>query len=103
MKTRKIWLNFSIFNLCMLAFLGMVLRSKAVFEIPFIDFNHLADAHGHFAFGAWVTLSLSCLLVSELLPQPFAGRKIYQWLFGCIIFTSWVILFSYTFQGNSIL
>src|SRR6185437_7499636 len=102
MKVQKTWLNFSFFNLFILALLGMLLRSKAVFSIPFIDYNHLVEAHGHFAFGGWLILSLTCLLVYELLPAGSSGRAIYQWLFGRIVLCSWAILFGYIFQGNGL-
>lgn len=103
MRMKKIWVNISLINLCTLAVLGMLLRSKSVFEIPFIDYNHLVDAHGHFAFGAWVTLVLTCLMVYELLPAQARARQVYQWCFTGFVVASWIMMLSGTIQGNSVL
>jgi hypothetical protein len=101
MPVKKIWINLSIFNLCTVAFLGFALRSKALFELRFIDYNHLVDGHGHFAFEGWVTLSLLLLFVSEFLPLNESERPVYQWSFGGIVITSWLLLISFSLQGNS--
>ena len=57
------WIDLSILNLCIVALLGMVLRSKIVFALPFINYNHLLEAHSHFTFGGWVTLILMSLFI----------------------------------------
>ena len=84
----------------MVALLGLLLRSKQLFEMPFIDYNHLVDAHGRFAFGGWVTLSLLSLLTYELLPLSSASKALYKWLLAGILFFSFAILISLTKQGN---
>ena len=101
MKIPKIWLNLSIFNLCTVALLGFLLRSKELFEMQFIDYNHLVDAHGHFAFGAWVTLALFSLLIFEILPPELSSKRIYFWLLAGNFIFSWAVLLSMSIQGNS--
>ena len=98
MRIPKIWINFSIINLCIVAVLGFLLRSKQLFEMPFIDYNHLVN--GRFAFGGWVTLSLLCLLIYELLPLSSASKALYQWLLVGTFTFSLAILISLTIQGN---
>jgi len=95
------WIDLSILNLCIVALLGMVLRSKIVFELPFINYNHLLDAHSHFTFGGWVTLILMTLFIYELLPVSLNNRHIYQWLLGGIVICAWGMLTTYLIWGYS--
>lgn len=100
MRKENFWIRLSILNLCTVALIGMILRSKIIFSLPFINYNFLLEAHEHFAFGAWVTLGLMFLLVYELLPEPLYKRQAYQWLLAGIVLSSWIMLFTYAFEGN---
>ena len=95
------WFDLSIFNLCVLASLGLVLRSKMVFALPFINYNHLLEAHSHFSLGGWATLVIMVLMVSELLPESLNKRPIYQWLLGSIFTGAWFMLLSFLIWGYS--
>ncbi len=101
LKSKNLWVSLSIFNLLLLAILGFILRSKMLFEMPYLDYNHVADAHGHFAFGGWATLALCTLFVYELLPQEKARKRIYQYLLGCLCIFSWILIFTFALSGNS--
>src|SRR5437016_1858687 len=103
MKKENFWVKLSIINLCTVAFVGMILRSKILFPLPFIDYNRLLDAHGHFAFGAWATLALIFLMVFELLAESFYRRSIYRWLLAGVTVNSWIMLFTFISTGNSTL
>ena len=93
------WIDLSIFNLCIVALLGMVLRSKIVFALPFINYNHLLEAHSHFTFGGWVTLILMSLFICELLPESASQKSIYQWLLGSIAVCAWGMLLAFAVKG----
>ncbi len=95
------WIDLSILNLCMVALLGMVLRSKIVFTLPFINYNHLLEAHSHFTFGGWVTLILMALFIYELLPESISKRPVYQWLLGSIAACAWCMLLAFAVKGYS--
>ena len=95
------WYNLSILNLCAIALLGMVLRSKMVFALPFINYNHLLEAHSHFSLGGWATLAIMTLSVSELLPESFNSKPIYQWLLGSIFVCAWCMLITFLLWGYS--
>jgi hypothetical protein len=95
------WVDISILNLCTVALLGLVLRSKIVFAMPFINYNHLIEAHSHFSFGGWVTLILLALFVYELLPESLSKRPIYQWLLGSIAMSAWGMLLTFLIWGYS--
>jgi hypothetical protein len=99
-RSRK-WIDLSIINLCIVVFLGMVLRSKIVFALPFINYNHLLEAHSHFSFGGWVTLILMALLIYELLPASLSQRPVYQWLLGSITICAWGMLLAFLMLGYS--
>ena len=68
-SSRKKWLQFSLFNLMLVALLGVTLRYKIAFSLPFIDQQNLLHGHSHFAFAGWVTQALMTLLVGYLSEQ----------------------------------
>jgi hypothetical protein len=79
----------------------MVLRSKMVFALPFVNYNRLLEAHSHFSLGGWATLAIMTLLVNELLPESLNKRSIYQWLLGGIMIGAWCMLITFLFWGYS--
>jgi hypothetical protein len=103
MTNKNKWVDLSILGLCIVAFSGVVLRSKIVFALPFINYNHLLEAHSHFTFGGWVTLVLMALMVYELLPAPFNKKPVYQWLLAGIAIIAWAMLMAFLVFGYSTL
>jgi hypothetical protein len=95
------WIDLSILNLCIVALLGMILRSKIVFTLPFINYNHLLEAHSHFTFDGWVTLILMALFIYELLPESVSQRPVYRCLLGSIATCAWSMLVAFAAQGYS--
>jgi hypothetical protein len=102
MVKKNKWIDLSILNLLVVGLLGIVLRSKIVFPLPFINYNHLLDGHSHFTFDGWVTLVLMVLMVHELLPAAWNKNRQYQWLFGAIALSAWGILIAFCIEGNGI-
>lgn len=94
------WLTISFFNLMLVAFLGVVMRYKIEFYLPFVDQRHVLHSHSHFAFSGWITQTLMVLLIAYL---PFNnGRypaKKYQWLLLANCITAYGMLVSFIFQG----
>lgn len=80
MREKKFWVNICLFNLCIVALLGLGLRTKILFTIPFVDYRNLLSAHSHFAFAGWAGLALITLMVHEFLPIQLARKKIYACL-----------------------
>ncbi len=103
MKSKENWINWALFNLVIVALLGVVLRSKMLFSLKIINFSNLLNAHSHFALGSWVTLALMILMVYDILPSPLNQKRIYKWLFCGVLFTSWATLFSFSFEGSGFL
>jgi hypothetical protein len=98
MTSKNLWINLSIVNLFIVACLGVLMRSKMIFDLPRIDYNRLVDTHGHFAFMGWVTLALITLMVFEL-PGSLYNKKIYHFLLGAIFLCSWTTLFTSPFES----
>jgi hypothetical protein len=99
-RNKRIWIDLTIVNLCTVAFLGMILRSKILFSLPLINYANLLESHEHFAFSGWLTLALMILMVSELLHDSPKNKLFYQWMFGGVLLTSWCMLFTFYFNGN---
>ena len=60
------WLRISLFNLCIVAIIGVIMRYKIGFEFPYFDQKHLQHAHSHFAFYGWIAHTLYSFMVSFL-------------------------------------
>ncbi len=89
----------SLANLAIVAFLGMILRSKILFSLPWIDFKNLLHAHSHFAFGGWITLCLFTLMVYEILPARLNRQAKYKILLSGILLAALGMLLSFPFEG----
>jgi hypothetical protein len=59
----KLWLKFSLINLCIVALLGVLMRYKIGFEFPYFDQKNLQHSHSHFAFAGWITHTLMTLMI----------------------------------------
>ena len=101
-KEKNRWLMISLANLAIVAFLGMILRSKILFSLPWIDFKNLLHAHSHFAFGGWITLCLFSLMVYEILPNRLNRQAKYKILLSGILFAAIGMLLSFPFEGYGI-
>jgi hypothetical protein len=99
MENKNKWIDLSILGLFIVGFSGLIMRTKIVFEVPFINYNHLIEAHSHFTFAGWVSLALMTLMVYEMLPIPLRTKKIYQWLLALVAISSWAMLITYFLKG----
>lgn len=60
------WLKISVFNLFIVALLGVLMRYKIAFSFPWVDQKHVQEAHSHFAFYGWITTCIYVLIVRYL-------------------------------------
>jgi len=58
LRSKSFWISLSVLNLCIVALLGVILRSKILFNLPGLDYNHLLKVHSNFAFGGWVRIRI---------------------------------------------
>lgn len=92
--------NIAIFNLLIISLLGLVLRYKIAFSLPFIDQSHLLHGHSHFAFTGWITHALMVLLVAFMATQKGdAVLRKYRWIINANLFTAYGMLISFPLQG----
>ncbi|HVT84498.1 MAG TPA: hypothetical protein VHD35_04820 [Chitinophagaceae bacterium] len=96
----KRWLQISLFNLLLVAGIGVLLRYKIVFPLPGIEQGYLLQGHSHFAFAGWVTQALMTLLVLYLAEngQSTAFKK-YRWLLYANLFTAYGMVISFPLDG----
>lgn len=94
------WLKFSLFNLVIVALLGVVMRYKIGFSFPYFDQKYLQHAHSHFAFSGWVTHTIFVLMICfiQLYLAPPALRK-YRFLLAANLVCAYGMLISFSMQG----
>jgi hypothetical protein len=90
----------ALFNLLLIAVIGVILRYKIAYSLPFIDQKHLLHAHSHFAFAGWVTHALMALLLQYLASQSNETvLKKYKWVINANLITAYGMLISFPIQG----
>lgn len=98
--TSQKWLLVSIINLSLIAFIGIILRYKIAFSLPFVDQKHLLHGHSHFAFAGWVTQLLMVLMVAYLSQQTHRDfLEKYKWLLSANLITAYGMLIAFIIQG----
>lgn len=99
-KFLRRWLTISFLNLLLVASLGVILRYKIAFYLPFIQQKNVLHSHSHFAFAGWITQTLMVLLVHHLsLKNNSPSLKKYNWLLYANCVTAYGMLVSFIFQG----
>ncbi|HNF00831.1 MAG TPA: hypothetical protein PLH62_00485, partial [Ferruginibacter sp.] len=94
------WIRISLFNLLIVASLGLVLRYKILFPLPFVDQKHLLHGHSHFAFAGWISQAIMTLVVTYLSRQ--AGEVMfrrYRWLLYANLATAYAMLIAFPIEG----
>lgn len=94
------WLKIALINLFIVACLGVTLRYKILYPLPFVDQKHLLHGHSHFAFAGWITQALMVLLVWYLVKQQGDHLyKKYKWLLYANLFTALGMLIAFPIEG----
>lgn len=90
----------ALFNFLLIATIGVVLRYKIAFYLPFVDQKHLLHGHSHFAFAGWVTHTLIILLVRYMASVKGEATWIkYKWIINANLITAYGMLISFPIQG----
>lgn len=94
------WIRISLINLLIVALLGVIMRYKIAYSLPFIEQNKFLHAHSHFAFTGWLTQALMVLLAAYLAREAglFILKK-YRWILLANLLTAYGMLFSFPVQG----
>ncbi len=98
------WIKFSLFNLLLVASLGLLMRYKIAFEFPFLNQKNIQHSHSHFAFAGWVSQTLIVLMVHFLSKQNAAiNLEKYKKVFIANLVCAYIMLFSFIFQGYGLI
>ncbi len=98
------WIRIAFVNLLIVALLGVTMRYKIAYYLPFIEQKNFLHAHSHFAFSGWVTHLLLVLmwrfLAGHLPPETL--RK-YKWIVITNLVASYGMLFTFPWEGYGII
>lgn len=93
------WVIWCLVNLAIVAVLGILLRYKAAWSFPTVNYKYLLNAHSHFAFNGWLTTVLFTALLYVLAEAGGQLSKMYSWQFWLNQVSSFGMLVSFTIQG----
>ncbi len=97
---RSFWMKFALVNFCIVAVLGVIMRYKILFSLPWLDQKHLQDAHSHFAFYGWVTTAIYILLTDYLRKtMPNVAMKKYRALIIVNVVSAFAMLATFIYGG----
>ena len=98
------WLRITLINLLLVAFLGVIMRYKIAFSLPFVNQKNLLNAHSHFAFAGWITQALMTFIALYIARNSNAfSLKKYNYLLLANLITAYGMLFSFPFEGYSLI
>lgn len=96
----KRWLRIPLLNLWIVSSIGVILRYKILFSLPFVDQKYLLHGHSHFAFAGWVSQAIMVLMVHYLSGQ---GQKqawaSYKFLLIANLVSAYGMLVTFPIQG----
>lgn len=96
-------LKISLFNLLIVASIGVVLRYKILYSLPFLDQKHLLHGHSHFAFAGWIAHTLMVLFVAYLSKQTKRDEfKEYKYVLIINLISAYGMLLSFPVQGYGV-
>jgi hypothetical protein len=98
------WQKVALFNLFLVSVLGVMLRYKIAFSLPFIDQKFLLHAHSHFAFAGWISQVLMVFIVKYLYEKDanISMRK-YEWVLWANLISAYGMLLSFPFEGYGLI
>lgn len=92
------WSRLAILNFLVLASVGVILRYKILFPLPWVDHKHLLHGHSHFAFAGWVSLALYVAILHVLQPNEVQQKQFSRLLWAQQL-SSYGMLFTFPFTG----
>lgn len=100
----KQWFIIALVDFLIVAIYGALMRYKFLVPIPWLDHKNLLHAHSHFAFTAWVSMTLMILLPMMLNSQRATDSvpKPYSILLYLNLLTSVGMLVAFTLQGYAL-
>lgn len=102
--TGRAWAAICLFNLLIVAGLGLLMRLNILFSLPWIDQRFTLHAHSHFAFSGWVSQALMLNVALVVTGKGFAEKLSprYGRLLAFNLFCSYGMLVSFFIQGYGV-
>lgn len=99
--TIRTWAHVALFNLFLVACLGLLMRLKILLPLPWINQRFVLHAHSHFAFSGWLSQVLILCIAGVLHGLKFDGilPLRYNRLLAFNLFCSCGMLVSFLLQG----
>lgn len=95
----KKWYCVALFNLVVLALLGLLLRYKTNFPLPFIEQKNLLHAHSHFAFNGWISFILQLIILQEFTNGYTKSSRFWDRLFAASTLTNYAMIAAFAAVG----
>jgi hypothetical protein len=99
--TIRAWTFITLFSLFIVACLGLLMRFKILFPLPWINQRFILHAHSHFAFSGWISqalmLAVSATIFQLKRDQVLPSR--YNLLLAFNLFCAYGMLVSFILQG----
>ena len=98
------WISIAFINLLIVASLGVIMRYKIAYYLPFIEQENFLHAHSNFAFSGWVSQVLMALMWAFLYKYLYADSlKKYKWLLIANLASAYGMLCSFILAGYGII
>lgn len=94
------WYRIGLFNLLLVATIGLLLRYKMVASLPWADHKYFLHGHSHFAFSGWVSLIIMVGILQRI--HTHSGQQIikkFKPLLWLHLLTAYGMLVSFPIQG----
>lgn len=97
---QKYWIKISVFNLFIVAFLGVLMRYKIAFDFPFLEQKNVLHSHSHFAFSGWISQTLFLFLIHFIEKHKINTNSTkYHLLLAANLICSYGMLIAFIIQG----
>ena len=94
------YLTFSFLNLLLVGSLGIIMRYKIAFYIPFIEQKYVLHSHSHFSFAGCLTQTLKVMMLYYLfIKNGGLALKKYSWLLYANLITAYGMMISFILRG----
>jgi hypothetical protein len=93
------YVRLSLLSFLSITLMGLLMRAKVVFEMPWVVQKHLQLGHAFFALNGWVSFSLLWLIWVMFRKKFACQSKLMPWLLGGQYMLSWVLFAVYLRHG----
>lgn len=99
---KKSWALLTVSYLLITAISGVLMRSKALFPLPAIRYDHILHAHSHLALLGWGYMALVLLFLVHFFTDNDRNSLQINWLYGLMQLTVIGMFISFSIQGYAV-